>query len=130
MALDPDINQVPYRLPVLSNAKLGIKLLVASLHCLDLFKGQPVPRSIINPSCRRDGMGGDPLRDLDGAARTHVFGDASRTEAVTTNSFQEPTCPRPFLDQLHDTSDIQASLFNPRTETERGNSPPFAVLNS
>ena len=32
-------------------------------------------------------MAGNPLRDLDGAARIHVFGDARRTEAVTTNSF-------------------------------------------
>jgi hypothetical protein len=32
-------------------------------------------------------MSGDPLRDLDCAARIHVFGDARRTEAVTTNSF-------------------------------------------
>ena len=54
-------------------------------------------------------MSGDPLRDLDGAARIHVFGDASRLEAVTTNSFQDPACPRPFLNQLQDTPTIQAS---------------------
>jgi hypothetical protein len=57
-------------------------------------------------------MSGDPLRDLDGAARIHVFGNARRTEAVTTNSFQDPACPRPFLNQLQDTPSIQASLFN------------------
>jgi hypothetical protein len=32
-------------------------------------------------------MSGDPLRDLDCAARIHIFGDARRTEAVTTDSF-------------------------------------------
>jgi hypothetical protein len=32
-------------------------------------------------------MAGDPLRDLDGAARIHVFGDARRAEAVTTGLF-------------------------------------------
>jgi len=46
------------------------------LHSLDLFKGQPVPGSIINPGGRRTCMAGDPLRDLDGAARIHVFGNA------------------------------------------------------
>jgi hypothetical protein len=35
-------------------------------------------------------MAGDPLRDLDCAARIHVFSDTRRTEAVTTNSFQNP----------------------------------------
>ena len=35
-------------------------------------------------------MAGNPLSDLDGAARIHVFGDARRTETVTTNSFQDP----------------------------------------
>jgi hypothetical protein len=39
-------------------------------------------------------MSGNPLRDLDGAARIHVLGDTRRTEAVTTNSFQPPACPR------------------------------------
>jgi hypothetical protein len=39
-------------------------------------------------------MSGNPLRDLDGAARIHVLGDTRRTEAVTTNSFQHPACPR------------------------------------
>jgi hypothetical protein len=87
-------------------------LFLPDLHSLDLFKGQPAPRSIINPGGGRAGMAGDPLRDLDDAARIHVFGDARRTEAVTTNSFQDPACPRPFLDQLQDTSTIQASLFN------------------
>ena len=32
-------------------------------------------------------MSGDPLRDLDCAARIHVLGNTCRTEAVTTNSF-------------------------------------------
>jgi hypothetical protein len=57
-------------------------------------------------------MSGDPLRDLDCAARIHVFGDARRTEAVTTNSFQDPAGLRPFLNQLQDTPTIQASRFN------------------
>ncbi|MEA3147906.1 MAG: hypothetical protein QOI53_3502, partial [Verrucomicrobiota bacterium] len=35
-------------------------------------------------------MAGDPLRDLDCAARIHVFGDPRRTETVTTNSFHDP----------------------------------------
>jgi hypothetical protein len=42
-------------------------------------------------------MAGDPLRDLDRTTRIHVLGDTRRTEAVTTNSFQDPACPRPFL---------------------------------
>jgi hypothetical protein len=70
------------------------------------------PGSIINPGGRRAGMAGDPLRDLDCPARIHVFSDARRTEAVTTNSFQDPACLRPFLDQLQDTRTIRASLFN------------------
>src|SRR5277367_2246585 len=98
----------------------GETLLAQSLNCsflpdlnsLDLFKGQPVPGSIIYPGGRRTGMAGDPLRDLDGAARIHVFGDARRTEAVTTNSFQDPAGPRPFLNQLQDTPTTQASRFN------------------
>jgi hypothetical protein len=45
-------------------------------------------------------MSGDPLRDLDCAARIHVFGNARLTEAATTNSFQDPACPRAFLNQL------------------------------
>ena len=36
---------------------------------------------------RRTRMSGDPLRDLDCAARIHVLGNTRRTEAVTTNSF-------------------------------------------
>lgn len=52
-------------------------------------------------------MSGDPLRDLDGAARIHVLGDARRTEAVTTNSFQDPADPRAFLNQLQHTPTIQ-----------------------
>ena len=35
------------------------------LHSLDLFKGQLVPRSIIDPGGRRTRMSGDPLSDLD-----------------------------------------------------------------
>jgi hypothetical protein len=35
-------------------------------------------------------MSGNPLRDLDGAARIHVLGDTRRTEAVTTNCFSIP----------------------------------------
>ena len=31
---------------------------------------------------------------------------------MTTNSFQDSACPRPFLDQLQDTPTIPASLFN------------------
>ena len=57
-------------------------------------------------------MSGDSLRDLDGASRIHVLGNPRRTEAVTTNSFQDPACPRPFLNQLQDTPAIQASEFN------------------
>jgi hypothetical protein len=74
--------------------------LLPDLNSLDLFKGQPVPGSITNPGGRRTRMSGDPLRDLDGAARIHVFGNACRSEAVTTNPFQDPACPRPFLNQL------------------------------
>ena len=75
-------------------------LFLPDLHSLNLFKGQLVPRSIINPGGRWTGMSGDPLRDLDCAARIHVFGDARRSEAVTTNSFQDPARSRPFLNQL------------------------------
>jgi hypothetical protein len=53
-------------------------------------------------------MAGDPLRDFDGAPRIHVLGNARRTEAVTTNSFQDPACPRPFLNQLQHTPTIQS----------------------
>ncbi len=62
---------------------------------LGTWRGQLVPGSIINPGGRRTGMSGDLLRDLDCAARIHVFGDTRRTEAVTTNSFQDPACPSP-----------------------------------
>ena len=72
-------------------------LFLPDLHSLNLFNGQLVPRSIINPGGRRTGMAGDPLRDLDCAARIHVFGNPRRTEAVTTNSFQDPARLRPFL---------------------------------
>ena len=65
-------------------------------------------------------MAGDPLRDLDGAARIHVFGDARRTETVTTNSFQDSAGLRPFLNQLQDTPTIQASLFNRFTILAKG----------
>ena len=57
-------------------------------------------------------MAGDPLRDLDCAPRIHVFGNPGRSEAVTTNSFQDPARPRPFLNQLQHTPTIQASEFN------------------
>ena len=57
-------------------------------------------------------MSGDPLSDLDGAARIHVFGNTRRTEAMTTNSFQGSAGLRPFFDQLQDTPTIQASRFN------------------
>ena len=100
------------RLPIREALGTEFKFLfLPDLHSLDLFKGQPVPGSIINPGGRRTGMSGDPLRDLDGAARIHVFGDARRSETVTTNSFQDPACPRPFLNQLQDTPTIQASLI-------------------
>ena len=79
-------------------------MFLPNLHSLDLFKGQPVPRPIINPGGHRTRMSRDPLRDLNG--------DARRTEAVTTNSFQDPAYPRPFLNQLQDTPTIQASRFN------------------
>src|ERR1700726_23908 len=84
-------------------------LFLPDLHSLNLFKGQLVPRSIINPGGRRTRMSGDPLRDLDGTPRIHVFGNARRSEAVTTNSFQDPACLRPFLNQLQHTPTIQAS---------------------
>ena len=57
-------------------------------------------------------MAGDPLRDLDCAARIHVFGDTRCTEAVATNSFQDPAGHCPFLNQLQDTPTIQTSRFN------------------
>ena len=79
--------------------KLNLSIL-PDLHSLDLFKGQPVPGSIINPGGRWTGMAGDPLRDLDGSARIHVFGDAGRTETMTANSFQDPARLRPFLNKL------------------------------
>jgi hypothetical protein len=71
-------------------------LFLPDLHSLDLLKGQLVPRSIINPGGRGTRMSSDPLRDFDFAVRIHVLGNARRTEAVTTNSFQDPACPRPF----------------------------------
>jgi hypothetical protein len=57
-------------------------------------------------------MAGDPLRDLDGAPRIHVFGNARCTKAVTTNSFQDPAGLRAFLDQLQNAPTIQTSLFD------------------
>ena len=68
-------------------------------------------------------MAGDPLRDLDGASRIHVFGDARRPETVTANSFQDPAGLRPFLDQLQDTPTIQASRFNRFTILAEGRKP-------
>ena len=82
------------------------------LHSLNLLKGQLVPRSIINPGGRRTGMSGDPLSDLDCAARIHVFGNTRRTEAMTTNSFQDPAGLCPLLNQLQDAPTIQASEFD------------------
>ena len=87
-------------------------LFLPDLHSLDLFKGQLVPRSIINPGGRRTRMSGDPLSDLDRAARIHVFGNTRRTEAMTTNSFQDPAGLRPLLNQLQDAPTIQASRFD------------------
>ena len=75
-------------------------LFLPDLDSLNLLKGQLVPGSIIYPGGRGTGMSGNPLRDLDCAARIHVLSNARRTEAVTTNSFQNPACPRPFLNQL------------------------------
>jgi hypothetical protein len=75
-------------------------LFLPDLHSLNLFKGQPVPRAIINPGGRRTGMPGDPLRDLDGASRIHVFGDARRPETVTADSLQDSAGLGPFLNQL------------------------------
>jgi hypothetical protein len=56
-------------------------------------------------------MSGDPLGDLDGAARIHVFGDTRCTETVTADSFQDSAGLRPFLNQLQDTPTIQAPMF-------------------
>jgi hypothetical protein len=83
----------------------------ADLHSLNLFKGQLDPRSIINSGGRWTGMSGDPLRDLDGAPRIHVFGNTRRTEAMTTNSFQDPAGLCALLNQLQDAPTIQASEF-------------------
>src|ERR1700751_822203 len=85
------------------------RLFLPDLHSLNLLKGQLVPRSIINPGGRRTGMSGEPLSDLDGAARIHVLGNARRTEAVTTTWFQDPAGLRPFLNQLQHTATIQPS---------------------
>ena len=57
-------------------------------------------------------MSGNPLRDLNCATRIHVFGNARRSEAVTTNSFKNTACLRAFLNQLEDTPTIQAPEFN------------------
>jgi hypothetical protein len=56
--------------------------------------------------------------------RIHVFGNARRSKAVTTNSFQDAACPRPFLNQLEDTPTIRrldsiVSRFLPK-EGKRG----------
>ena len=98
MLLSPASGDFKRRLPIRELWSQNSNFLfLPDLHSLDLFKGQPVPGSIIDPGGRRTGMSGDPLRDLDGAARIHVFGDARRSEAVTTNSFEDPARPRPFL---------------------------------
>jgi hypothetical protein len=109
--------QLPIREALPQNSNLSF---LPDLNSLDLFKGQPVPGSIINPGGRWAGMAGDPLCDLDCPARIHVFGDARRAEAVTTNSFQDPASPRPFFDQLQDTPTIQASRFNRFTILAKG----------
>jgi hypothetical protein len=96
----------------MTGREIQISYFFPDLHSLDLFKGQLVPRSIINPGGRGTRMSGDTLRDLDCAARIHVFGDARRTEAVTTKSFQDPASLRPFFNQLQHTPAIQASEFN------------------
>jgi hypothetical protein len=95
-------------------------------HSLDLFKGQPVSGSIINPGGRRTGMAGDLLRNLDGAARIHVLGNPRRSEAVTTNSLQDPAGLRPFLNQLQDTPTIQAGAK--RLDSLRPSLPPTEDL--
>jgi len=59
-------------------------LFLPDLNSLDLFNGQPVPWSIINPGGRRTGMADDPLRDLDGAAWIQVFGNASHATAPSS----------------------------------------------
>jgi hypothetical protein len=98
-------------------------LFLPDLHSLNLLKGQLVPRSIINPGGRRTRMSSDPLRDLDRAARIHVFGDTRRSEAVTTDSLQDPAGLRPFLNQLQHTPTIQASrLIVSRFLPKEGNS--------
>ena len=101
------VKETPWRRLFAQSLNLSF---LPDLHSLDLFKSQPVPGSIINPGGRRAGMAGDPLRDLDGAARIHVFGDARRTETVTADSFQDAAGLRPFLNQLQDTPTIQAPL--------------------
>ena len=88
--------------------------LLPDLHSLDLFKSQPVSGSIINPRGRRTGMSGNPLRDLDCAARIHVFGDARRAETVTTDSFLGFRWPSPVSQPAsRDSPTIQAPLFQP-----------------
>ena len=64
-------------------------------------------------------MAGNPLRDLDGASRIHVFGNARRSEAVTTDSFQDSAGLRPFLDQLQDTPTIQGVSVQPFHDSSR-----------
>jgi hypothetical protein len=61
-------------------------LFLPDLHSLNLLKGQLIPGSTINPGGRWTRISGDPLRDLDGAARIHVLGNPRRSKAVTTNS--------------------------------------------
>ena len=65
-------------------------------------------------------MAGDPLRNLDCAARIHVLGNARRTEAMTTNSFLDPARLRPFLNQLQHAPAIQASPLNSFTILAEG----------
>jgi hypothetical protein len=47
-------------------------------------------------------MSGDPLRDLDRAARIHVFGNARRTEAVTTPASTRSDDPGVSIQSFHD----------------------------
>ncbi|MFI5073265.1 MAG: hypothetical protein ACHP8A_20555, partial [Terriglobales bacterium] len=54
------------------------------------LQGSTGSGSLINSGGRWTGIAADPLRDLDCASRIHVFGDTRCTEAVTTNSFQDP----------------------------------------
>jgi hypothetical protein len=107
----PTSCSIPYRLTLKAEARNLNLGFLSNLNPLNLFRGQLVPGSIINPGGRWTGMAGDPLRDLDCASRIHVFGDAGRSKTVTTNSLQNAAGLGPFLNQLQDTPTIQASRF-------------------